>query len=300
MISNANGHGIDNVEQAVGGGGNSGGGGTGGTTVLPSDVTVIGVSQGMYNSGDVIPAGTSLDVIIKKMLQIQVFASYSAPTLSLGSNVGASLEIGTTITPTLTPSWSQRDGGSATAYRLKRDGSLIFSNASAIAHADTSFQVSANRTYSAEVDFGAGPIKNDNMGNPSPAGAIGAGMSSSSITFYPKRKTFYVSDSSNAVPATSATVRALANTQLGLINGSTFTVNIPSGANRVIIAYPTTLRALSSVRYVEGGNVDVTDTFTPTTVNVEGAEGYATVAYRVYTYLPSVSFGSTATYLITI
>ena len=40
--------------------------------------------------------------------------------------------------------------------------------------------------------------------------------------------------------------------------------------------------------------------FTQTLVNVEGANGYLPVSYKVYTYIPASAFTQTATYKVTI
>ena len=108
------------------------------------------------------------------------------------------------------------------------------------------------------------------------------------------------SSSASTTPvATSSDVRALANSILDPKAGSTFTLNIPTGSTLVTIAVPSA-RTLSSVVYVEGMNSDVKDTFTPSTVNVEGANSYAGIDYTVYSYIPAIPFPNNATYKVTL
>ena len=114
------------------------------------------------------------------------------------------------------------------------------------------------------------------------------------------RKGFYGSvDTVGAVAGcTSADVRALANT-LTPKAGSTFSVNIPVGATKVIIAVPQG-RTLSSVLYVEGMNAEVKDIFVPVTVAVEGANGYTATDYTVYEYIPAAAYSAVCTYKVTL
>lgn len=277
------------------------GGGTGAGTVS-TDFTVYGVTQGIYADGAVVPAGTSLETVVKNMLQAIIPPTYQAPTLSLSGNGAGNIETGTTITPTLTPTWNQRDGGAPILYTLTKNAGNMVQNPSAQAFSDVSFAIGDEIiTYQATETYNQGPVKVDNQGNPSPAGQIAAGTATSNpVTYAGKRALFYGPDTQLAAVANSADVRALPTKTLNPINGTGFTLNIPAGTTRVTIAYPDTLRALTSVKYVELGNGEVKDTFTLTQMNVEGAGGFAAVNYKVYSYIPAVPFGDAVTYVVTI
>jgi hypothetical protein len=84
------------------------------------------------------------------------------------------------------------------------------------------------------------------------------------------------------------------------VNGTTFTLNITAGATSVKFAYPAALRDVSSVKYVELGNGEVKDTFILTNELVEGAVGFTSINYKVYTYIPAIPFGDAVTYSVTI
>jgi hypothetical protein len=60
------------------------------------------------------------------------------------------------------------------------------------------------------------------------------------------------------------------------------------------------LQDVSSVKYVEWLNAEIKDVFIKTNVNVEWANGYTDIAYKVFIYTPVEPFPATATYLVTI
>ena len=267
--------------------------------ILNQSFTVKAVSQGTYSDGIVIPAGTRLEDIIKNMLQTIVPAVYTQPTLSFTTSTTVDQEFGANVSPTFNGTFTQNDAGALSSYRIVQGGSVVRTTSS-VTPFTTTFQILANTAFYSEVDYATGPQKYDNMGaasgTPIPAGT----RTSSTTTFLAKRRTFYAADTTTTAVTTSANVRALGQNVLGHSNGSTFTINIPVGSRRITIAYPATLRALTSISYVEAGNAGVLDTFTATTINVEGANGSTATSYRVYTYIAPIAFGSSATYNVTI
>ena len=267
--------------------------------ILNQGFTVKAVSQGVYSDGTVIEAGTRLEDIIKNMLQTIVPAVYIQPTLSISTVTTLAQEFGTNVSAILNSIFTQNDAGSLIEYRVKQGSSIIY-NATAIAQYTAAFQLLANTAFTAEVDYSTGPQKYDNMGNISGSPIVAGTRVSNSINFVSQRKTFWNADTSTTAATTSSQIRALASSALGHSNGSAFAISIPVGTRRITFAYPATLRACTSVSYVQAGNASVLDTFTQTTVNVEGANGAASVAYRVYTYIAPIAFGSAATYNVVI
>lgn len=264
------------------------------------DITVAGVNIGGYTDGEVITAGTPLETVLENMLRAVIPPTYYSPTLSISGNVSTPIEAGTSINPTIVPTFTQRDAGTATNYVLKKNGSNIYSGAIA-QQTDPAFVLGdTSVSYSATVTYNEGVIKNDNQGVPYPTGHIIAGsINSGAITYTGVRKAFYAADT-GSTPTTSAHIRALANNVNSPVNGTAFTINIPVSCTRVCFAYPTTLRDVSTVKYVELGNGEVKDTFTLSTISVQGANSYQGINYKVYTYIPAIPFGATATYTVTI
>jgi hypothetical protein len=81
---------------------------------------------------------------------------------------------------------------------------------------------------------------------------------------------------------TSDVIRSLISSNEALKNGSKFTIDIPIGASRIVFAYPSTLRDVSSILDVNGLNAEIKSAFKNTTINVEGANGYAAISYKLY------------------
>jgi hypothetical protein len=273
--------------------------GSGVPAEVVADFTVyLPESQGQYSNGDVITAGTSLETVVKKILQAVIPPIYYSPSLSISGSGSKSIEAGTLITPAIMPTFTQNDGGSVTRYSLRQNGSEIYTN-TVLAQQPDSARIIGDETisYQASATYAQGPIKRDNQGNDYPTGQIQAGTATSNTVSYTGfRKRFYLSDSSAVVPDTSPLVRALGN----YVTGNSFTINIPTGAQRVVFAYPASLADVTSVKYVELGNAEVKDTFSQPIVSVEGASSFDSIPYKVYCYNPAIPFGASATYTVTI
>lgn len=269
---------------------------------VTADFQVFGVTQGIYADGNTITAGTSLEDVIKNMLQAIIPPTYSSPTLSIAGSGTLVVEAGTTVTPTITPTFTQRDGGVLTLYELRKNGTTVVSNATTQVYNDSAFVVGdLSVSYQGTSSYDQGPIKNDNQSNPYPTGRIAAGnVVSNTVSYTGRRGLFYAMDTNVAAPTDSAGVRALGLKALNPANATQFTLNIPAGTTRVVIAYPATLRDLTSVKYVELGNGEVKDTFSLATFNVEGADSFTAISYKIYSYVPAIPFGDAVTYTVTI
>ena len=266
---------------------------------ITSAITVqlgTGGSIGAYSTGSVISANTSIQSILNSILQKRIPATYVAPAASL-SGV-SSQEIGTAITLSLAGTFVQNDAGALTATRFYRAASQI-GTSNPLSYGTG--RLDTGDTFSVQFDYNQGPLKNDNLGDASPTGRIAAGTITASQTLSVYRRAFYAADTITSAAGTSAAVRGLASSLNSPGDGTTFTITIPAGTRRVTIAYPSSLRDLTSVSYVEAGNAQVKDTFILTTVSVDGATaGQNSTNYKVYTYIPSIAYGSEATYNVTI
>ncbi len=89
----------------------------------------------------------------------------------------------------------------------------------------------------------------------------------------------YVGESLDTID--SAFIRGTSN--MGSTPATQNGINIPAGTKRVMVAIPTTSSlALKQVIDVDGMGLDVFGNFIPTTVDVEGLNGYAAKAYNVW------------------
>ena len=283
--------------------GAAGEGAEGGSSTVTADFTVLGVSLGMYKDGDTITAGTNLEDVVKNMLKNIIPPTYVSPTLSISGSGASSVEAGANITPTITPIWTANDGGAVTNYRLTKNGTAVVNTTLPEAFVSEAFQIGDETiAFVATTNYDMGPIKQDNAGNDSPDGRITAGTkTSNTVSYVGKRNLFHGSDlATDTVPVISDEIRALTGKVLGPVAGTTFTINIPAGAKKVIFAYPETLRDVNTVKYVEGLNAEVKSIFGKSVVEVQGANGSSMINYKVYTYVPAAPFGSNATYNVTI
>lgn len=156
-------------------------------------------------------------------------------------------------------------------------------------------------SYRVTAAYGDGVQANDNLGSPSnPAVKISAGSTnktSGAITTF--RKFFYGAKTASPATVDGAYIRSLTNSTNAASNGRTFSITIPEGATIVTIAYPATLRNLTSVKDTGAFGTDIVGSFQLETVQVAGANGYAPINYKVYTYRPATALGSN-TYDVTI
>jgi len=276
------------------------------TIKISEAFTFNGVSLGGYADGDTVEKDTLLHDYLKKTAQKTLPVTYSAPSMGLSPS-SQSVEAGTYVTPDIIASFTQRDAGALNRYLLQRStggGANVSLIDAAILQvynqASVQVQDGVHLNYTATIFYNEGITKVNNVGEEDPTGKILAGSLTKSLKYTGNRNVFYGMDTNSTNPGTSAEIRALSGKKLNPGNGTSITLNIPAGTKRIIIAYPDTLRDLSSVKYVELGNAEVADTFSKLTMNVEGVNNYLAIGYKVFVYIPAVAFSGAATYNVTI
>lgn len=280
------------------------GSGNTGSLGLTSLVVVNGTNVGAAIEGTVFPIGMTFQAFVEAVSIKANAVNYLAPILSLvGTPAPATTEVGTVLSIGLLGSFTQRDAGIAGTLTMKRNGTNV---ASLLTFTDAAVTVTETPVgYQCEVVYAAGAVKNNNLGVPSPAGQIPAGIAvSNTVTYVGKRKAFFGTPAST--PTSSAAVRSLGTSSFSAednpnvtVSGTpNFTIAVPAGATRVSFAYPSTARSVASVQYVELQNSEIKGVFTETTVSVEGVAGYASTSYRVFTYIPVEPFASAVTYKV--
>ena len=160
--------------------------------------------------------------------------------------------------------------------------------------------VVASLKYKAIATHGAGVTADDNLGDDSsPAVSITAGSKTKETSAYtPFRNVFY--GASTTKPALdSAAIRALTPTGKAYAAGN-LTINVPAGAQRVVIACDATKTGVTQVVNETAMNADVTATFSKSTVPVEGAEGYTAINYNVWCFEPAVPYENPAVLKVTL
>ena len=248
-----------------------------------------GGTVGGLKTGDTVPLGTTMDDLIKLLTQKAIPATYIQPgvTCRVSSGTAAgSYEVGTQINTTIQGTFTQNDAGALTSIEIKKGASSVLSSPTSPVTTDAqTFTLGEETvTFTATATYAEGAIKNDNLGQPSPEGHIQAGSkTSSSVSFVGKRNLFYGTGVGAAPSMTSEVVRGLTSKQLGPSNGTSFNINVATGQQYVVIAYPKTLRKITKCFYVEQ-NTDLAENFKEQTISVQGANGAAGADYRVLVY----------------
>jgi hypothetical protein len=243
-------------------------------------------------------AGDSLTDMLERVYLKESNPTITQPSVSLTFPQAAAYEVGTYVTPSYTASFN---AGSYQYGGKNEDGDIVKATGVSVTSwsvSDVSGNTSTNSSGSfaqlqvtdginyyitAVANHSAGYIPVTNLKNEYAAGKISAGSKSKmsgSVTGY--RNSFYgTTDNKDAL--TSDDIRELTKSGKALANGSVVTVNVPTGALRVVFAYPATLRDLTSVKDVNGLNAEIVSGFSKSVVEVEGAEGYTAISYKVYT-----------------
>lgn len=279
-------------------------GGGSGMGALDHDVEIIGTSVGAKDEGYTFPLGMTFSEFVEAVSKRTLPPSYGGPSMSISANPSpTNFEIGTIISPIISRSLSLADAGPENATTLSKNSILI---SSAYPYTDNNVTLGNSPiVYVGSTSYDEGDCKLDNMGDEDCTGHILAGtVNSNTITFVGTRVAFF-GGITGATPTNSAGVRALGNSSFNSGDNSTvdadgvaiggsitpsFVITIPIGAVRVVFAYPATSRAVASVRYQELADSEVKANFTQTTVSVEGAGGFTSIPYRVYTYTPVEPF----------
>ena len=257
---------------------------------------------GSLKTGDVIDAGIDLDQLITKLTQKRVAATYSAPGVTCtAKNVSAgTYEAGEEITTTLTGIFSQNDAGSVKSvalYKSGEDTAIASASANSVAEQVTFTLGDDTVSFYAKAEYNAGAIKNDNLGDASPAGAIEAGSKNSSTVQFKSARYGYYGSGIGTLPEalTSSDIRGLGNT---LKSKAGFTFAVAAGEQYIVFAIPASYGAISKIRYNEANDNAMLPNFVKSTVSVEGANGHTGVDYNVYSYQLATPAASPMTFIV--
>ena len=261
------------------------------------------VTVGDSGNTTVSAAGKSVEDVLAGILAKEENPKTVQPAVSVSFSGSTNVEVGTQVTPTYSAtlsagsytygpatgitatSWSVEDNATPKNTLTTASGSFPLLTIGD----STTYRVTATATY----DDGAMPLTN--IGNEYPAGQIKAGSAtktvSTAISGY--RNFFYgiLTTSTAEEPLTSAIIRGL--TKGGAYSSAkTLTVKAAdvAGAKRIVVAYPasSTRGGLTSVLLTSSMNADITaDYVEKTNVDVEGANGYTAVPYKVFVYEPA-------------
>lgn len=158
----------------------------------------------------------------------------------------------------------------------------------------------ASLKYRVTATHGAGVRAEDNLGGASnPAVAIAAGSKTKDSAAYTPFRNYFFGATAEKPALDSAYIRGLTKSGKAYAPG-VITVNVPAGANRVVIACIAGKTGVKKVINETALNADVTDTFTKKTAAVEGANGYTAKDYNVWVFEPAVPYENAAVLKVTL
>ena len=273
------------------------------------DYTLNGTDLGALKNGDKIPEGTSIDDLLNMITQKAIAPTYTKPSVSLAKSgagtAAGNYEAGTSVTPILTATFNKNDAGDLTKLSVLKAGSEVGSGTSspytytgeAIVLGDETV------TFTAKAEYSDGPVKNNNLGQPDATNQIKAGsVNSANFSYTGQRNLFYGTGVGELPELTSDVIRGLTNKKLNPTQGLNFTINMATGQQYFIFAYPATLRDVNKVNYVEGNDPNMAASLTKETVNVADARGgeNGVIEYKVYAYRAATPFAAPGTMQVTI
>ena len=158
----------------------------------------------------------------------------------------------------------------------------------------------ASLKYRVTATHGAGVQAEDNLGGASiPAVAISAGSKTKDSAAYTPFRNYFFGATTEKPALDSAYIRGLTKSGKAYAPG-VIAVNVPAGANRVVIACIAGKTGVKKVINETALNADVTDTFAKKTVAVEGANGYTAKDYNVWVFEPAVPYENAAVLKVTL
>jgi hypothetical protein len=253
--------------------------------LLDTSFTVLSVDQGDFTNNTVIPAGTSLTSIIKRMLQKRVPAIYSTPNFQISSSAStANREYGETINTTLSLTWTQNDAGLATEFRYLQGAQVIgtFAGPTPTSITPPAFTLIGNVSFSARVDYAAGAQKLDNFNDPSGTPIPAATAASNTLTFSPKHRRYWGCSDDETLD--NAGILGLPTSDQGagsdFINSRTLSKAFDPDAQYIYFAWPAALETSTAPTFVVGGFL--TSGWVKTQVEFVNVHGFGPTSYVVY------------------
>lgn len=278
------------------------------TSRTQEPISVNGVTGLGISNGATIPAGTSLDDFVKMVVQKAIPATYTRPSVYLSNNGGSAsgfVESGTAVTPKLVARFTKNDAGDLTEIVIKKGNEQVAIGTESTLEYTGSEVVIGDETirFSASATYADAPVKNNNLGAESKENWFAGGtVNSSEYAITGRRKLFYGTGTGALPDVNSVFVRSLANNKLAPAAGDTFSIDVPVGQQYIAIAYPSSIRSVNNITYVEANDNSMAKNFTESLIDVADARGGSTglVNYKVYTYSMAVPAAATMTFKITI
>lgn len=278
------------------------------TTRTQSPIEVNGVDGLGIGDGETIPAGTSVDDIIRMLVQKAIPSTYAKPVVYLtnyGGQASGDVEAGTSIIPKLRATFTQNDAGDLSAISIKQGANeVVNGTATPLDYVGEPIVIGDETiAFMASATYGDAPVKTNNLGQESKDNWFaGDTIDSSGYSITGKRNLFYGTGVGSVPTITSDVVRDLTNTKLAPTQGYSFNINVDVGQQYIVVAYPADLRDVNNVTYVEANDTNMASNFTKQIVDVADARGgeNGLKSYKVYTYEMAIPAAAGMTFKVTI
>ena len=284
------------------------------TDVAMAANIVCTVDVGNYKKGDTIDISTTenLQKFLVGMLSQDSNPTTTQPSASITLSGAGAKEVGTEFTPNYSATLNvgsysnnaegaQPTGVTATAWSVT-DTDDNSSTTQSGSFEPFTVEDSTNYHVSVQVTHTAGNVPTTFLGEPYPAGQIAAGSksaNSSSVTGY--RMGFYGALTDKTGTVNSALIRSLSGkSNKKVTKGQKYTISVPSGASRIILAYDASIGDVASITSAEEFGSEIKDSFVKSNVDVEGANAFTAISYNVYVKDLAAPQGTATTYSVTI
>lgn len=273
-------------------------------------ITTSEIGNVSLNNGNAIinAAGKNLKDVWNSIFVKEKNPDIIQPSVVISTPQNKAYEVGTSVTPTYiatldsgsyeygpdtgitTTNWEITDSNSHTSS--VNSGSF---DAFVVAD-DTNYKITATANY----DKGSTP--KTNMGNDAESLAIQAGSKSAvSEVISGFRCGFYGTVDNKNGEINSDLIRSLNYKTNSTPNaGDEWNLDIPVGAMRIIFAYPASIQDASSVKDTNAINTEIKTAFSMSQIDVEGANNYTAIAYKVYVMDLAIANNIANTYKITL
>ena len=238
---------------------------------------------GKYANGQTIPAkGKTLDEFLYDIVTKASPPTYTAPSGNIAASSGfGAYEIGYNLGEiTLSYNYNKNDAGDINSRIYTLGSTPLTTLANGTAKSTPGLLVSPI-TYGVTVNYDAGPIKNNTVGEPDASGQIKAGSltSSNSFSVYAKRYWGTITD-----PIISSTITSTSLAKFGQDNsGTSSSFNLSftetDQSKYLYIAYPS---ASGNLNILSINGTDRKASFTKSTIDLVNDQGYKQ-SYNIYT-----------------
>jgi hypothetical protein len=262
---------------------------SGGSAELSSSMTTA-IEVGCIDAGTTYAAGTSLETVIRDMLEPTLYPTLTAPSASLSGTGDKLLEKGATLNVTITATFNRGSINPAygtSGYRSGAATGYVLNGGTSQAENTWSETVAENnKSFTAVVSYAAGEQPKDSKGNDYQSALPAGSVNTNSVAY-----TFV-----NAMWANTANIGTVA--KLSLVNNNTTKqrdLSFPAQtvANPEVFDVPAswTVTAVQVKNDLSGAWEDASSQFTVTDATHNDAGG-TSVSYKRYTFNMGVDTGA--------